>query len=91
MESIVQLSQDGQVKLSLDLRRALGLRNGEYLHVRVVGHSLILTPQKLVDQDQAYFWSEEWQAAERAAQADIENGRVETFNSVEDLIRELNS
>jgi bifunctional DNA-binding transcriptional regulator/antitoxin component of YhaV-PrlF toxin-antitoxin module len=91
MENVIKLSRDGQVKLSSDLRRVLGLRNGEYLHVKVVGHSLVLTPQKLIDQDQAYFWSEEWQAAERAAQQDIDAGRIETFSTVDELVRDLNS
>ncbi len=91
MENVVKLSRDGQVKLSPALRRVLGLRDGEYLHVQVVGHSLILTPQKLIDQDQAYFWSEEWQAAERAAQEDIDAGRVVTFGDVDELVRDLNS
>ena len=67
------------------------MRAGEYVHAKVVGHSLVLTPKKIIDQDQAYFWSEEWQAAEREADADIAAGRVRTFDNVEDLIRELNS
>jgi antitoxin MazE len=91
MENIIQLSRDGQLKLSPRLRRTLGLRSGEYLHVQVVGRSLILTPQKVIDKDQAYFWSAEWQAAERAAQADIETGRTKTFDNVEALIQDLNS
>ncbi len=91
MENIVKLSRDGQVRLSPTLRRHLGLRSGQYLQVKVIGKSLVLTPQKVLDQDQAYFWSEEWQAAERAAQQDIDAGRVETFANVDDLIRDLNS
>lgn len=91
MENIIQLSRDGQLKLSPRLRRSLGLRSGEYLHVKIVGHSLILTPQKVLDKDQAYFWSAEWQAAEQAAQADIETGRTKSFDDVERLISELNS
>ncbi len=91
MENIINLARDGQLKLSPNLLRMLGLENGEYLHVQIVGHSLILTPQKIIDQDQAYFWSEEWQAAERAAQADIDAGRVAAFSNVDDLIRDLNS
>lgn len=51
----------------------------------------MLTPQKVIDKDQSYFWSEEWQAAERAAQADIDSGRVETFSNIDDLIRDLTS
>lgn len=46
-----------------------------------------------VDEDfsQAYFWSEEWQKAESEATEDIRMGRVKSFNSVDDLIAELQS
>lgn len=46
-----------------------------------------------VDEDfsQAYFWSEEWQKAESESNEDIRMGRVKTFNSVDDLIAELQS
>ena len=36
-------------------------------------------------QDQAWFWSEEWQAGEREAEADLAAGRYETFDTMEDL------
>ena len=39
--------------------------------------------------DQAWFWTERWQAMEREAQEDIAAGRVETFNSAEEFIADL--
>jgi hypothetical protein len=49
----------------------------------------VLTPKRLVDKDQAYFWSREWQDAEREAEEDIRAGRVKEFASVEELLRDL--
>ncbi len=43
----------------------------------------------MIDKSQAYFWSADWQEAERAAQADIDARRVQTFDSVEDLLADL--
>ena len=37
-------------------------------------------------EDQAWFWTEEWQAGEREAEADLVAGRYETFDTMEDLI-----
>jgi hypothetical protein len=34
------------------------------------GH-LILTPKKMIDSSQAYFWSENWQKGEHQADKDI--------------------
>jgi hypothetical protein len=44
---------------------------------------------KLVDKNQAYFWTQKWQKAEKAADADIKAGRVKTFDSAEDLLEDL--
>ena len=42
-----------------------------------------------VAEDQAWFWSEEWQAGEREAEADIAAGRVKTFETMDDLLVDL--
>ena len=46
-------------------------------------------PKKLVDKSQAYFWTKKWQEVERAADEDIKAGRVKTFDSVDELIKDL--
>jgi len=46
-------------------------------------------PKKLVDKSQAYFWTGKWQEGERAADEDIKVGRVKTFDSVDELIKDL--
>jgi hypothetical protein len=38
---------------------------------------------------QAYFWTREWQAGVREAEADIAAGRVTEYDSVEDLWADL--
>ena len=40
---------------------------------------------------QSYFWTEEWQKAEREATRDIATGNVHTFENVEQLIDFLHS
>ena len=39
--------------------------------------------------DQAWFWADRWQAMERQAQDDIAAGRVETFDSGEEFLADL--
>jgi antitoxin MazE len=46
-------------------------------------------PKKLVDKSQAYFWTKKRQESEREAHEDIKAGRVKTFDSVEELISDL--
>jgi hypothetical protein len=45
--------------------------------------------KKLIDKSQAYFWTKKWQEGEREADADIKAGRAKTFDSVEELIKDL--
>ncbi len=42
--------------------------------------------KKLIDSSQAYFWTKEWQEAEREATEDIKAGRVNIFDTVEELV-----
>jgi hypothetical protein len=44
---------------------------------------------EVADDAQDWFWSEEWQAAEREVDADLEAGRVRTFQSADEAIRFL--
>jgi len=46
-------------------------------------------PKKLVDKSQAYFWTKRWQKCEKEAAEDIKAGRVKTFETVDDLIKDL--
>jgi len=40
-------------------------------------------------EDQAWFWTEEWQAGEREAETDLAAGRYQVFDKMEDLIDDL--
>lgn len=39
--------------------------------------------------DQAWFWAERWQAMEQEAQEDITAGRIETFDSADEFLADL--
>jgi hypothetical protein len=67
----------------------VNIEEGNFVEIEVVESRAMLTPKRLVDKDQAYFWSREWQEAEREAEEDIRAGRVKEFASVEDLIQDL--
>ena len=40
-------------------------------------------------EDQAWFWSEAWQAGERASEADLVEGRYQDFDTMEDMLHDL--
>jgi hypothetical protein len=41
------------------------------------------------DPNQWWFWTEEWQAGEREAEAEIARGEVERFTTAEDFLASL--
>ena len=91
MDSLIltKITRHGQVTLPASIRRTLHLEEGDYIEVRIIDDGVLLTPKKLIDKSQAYFWSDAWQAAEREAQADIAAGRVFEAGGAEDAIVEL--
>ena len=58
------------------IREKLHVKEGEYVEAEIKGHSLILTPVKVIKKDQEYFWTREWQEGEREADEDMKAGRL---------------
>jgi len=87
--TLTRVTRNGQITLPAIVRRTLRVEEGDYIEVRVAGESIILTPKKLVDASQAYFWAPEWQEGEREASADIAAGRTYEAADVDDLIAQL--
>lgn len=50
-----------------------------------------LKPPKRILKGQEWFWSKDWQKAEREANRDFAEGRFDVFDSVEDLIADLHA
>ena len=66
-----------------------GIEEGDLVEIEVVDERVVLMPKKLVDKSQAYFWTKRWQEGEREAGEDIKDGRVKTFDSVDEPIKDL--
>jgi len=87
----VRVAHRGQITLPSSLRKAAQIQEGDYLRFMVEDGIISVVVQKLVDRDQAYFWTREWQEGERKADEDIRMGRLKTFDSIDDLLAELRS
>lgn len=89
LASLTKVTRHGQITLPSEVRRTLGIEEGDLIEVQVRDERMILTPKRLVDKSQAYFWTKDWQAAEAEAEADIKVGRVKVFDSADALIEDL--
>ena len=87
--TLAKVRGKGQITLPDDIRRAAKLSEGDYVEVSVSAGAIVMRPKKLIDADQAWFWTDEWQTGEREASADIAGGNTRRFESGQDFIRSL--
>ena len=92
MSTVLQIRSNGQITLPTSIRRQARLNEGDLLEVLVEDDgSLRLVPKIAIDRTQAYFWTERWQQGERQAEEDLRSGRYQTFDTIEDMINDLES
>ena len=90
MGTLAKLTSGGQVTLPKAIRKRTNMQPGDFVEVNLDEEgNIVLTPKKLVDASQAYFWTEEWQRGERKADQDIKAGRVKRFKSVKEAVKYL--
>lgn len=88
---LLSVQSRGTVALPADLRRRLHLDRADS-QIKLIEHEdgrVELVPVVAVPADQAWFWTERWQAMEREADADIVAGRVTVVEDVDELIAHL--
>lgn len=86
---VLQIRHNFQITLPAEIRKRLHLEIGDILETNVQGDKIIIVPKKTIDAEQAWFWTKEWQEAEKETEQDLKTGRVKKFKSVEDLIKDL--
>ena len=89
MSELIQVRRKAQITLPQSVRKALNIEEGDFLDAVVKDGAIVLRVKKLVDKEQAWFWTEEWQKGERKADEDIKAGRVKRFKSVDDAVKYL--
>ena len=89
MPTYSKVTRHGQITLPASIRKEFGIEEGDLIEVTVENDRVVLLPKKLIDKSQDYFWTKEWQEAEREASEDIKAGRVKTFDTAEELVKDL--
>lgn len=84
-----KVTRHGQITLPASVRKRLGIEEGDLVEIEVEDEKAVLMPKKLVDKNQAYFWTKRWPNGEREADEDIKVSRMKTFDSVDELIKDL--
>ena len=86
---LLKIRKNAQITLPAQIRKSAHIEDGDVLDCEVKDGQIVLTPKKIIDKRDTWFWQAEWQKAEARAQVDIDNGSVSEFASVEDLLEHL--
>jgi bifunctional DNA-binding transcriptional regulator/antitoxin component of YhaV-PrlF toxin-antitoxin module len=88
MAETTSIDSKGQLSLSETIRAAAHVEAGAQLVVEVTSDgNILLRPVR--DPDQAWFWTEEWQAGEREADEEIAAGRGTFYENGEAFLEAL--
>ena len=83
--SVSKVTRNFQITIPAGVREALHIRVGALVDFVVQNGQVVLKPKTLIDEDQAWFWSREWQEGERAVEESKKTGRVLSFKSVHEM------
>ncbi len=87
---LVKVKNNFQITIPQNLRKLIRLAVGDYVEVEIQGDGLLIRPVKVVQRDQEYFFTQEWQEKEREADRDLAEGRIEgPFEEVGDALKAL--
>jgi AbrB family looped-hinge helix DNA binding protein len=91
-DAYARIDTRGSITIPAAIRKALGLHAGEQVRMEVKPETGTITihPQVSVDREQAWFWTPEWQEAERKADKDIASGKIKKMRS-RSILKEMES
>jgi AbrB family looped-hinge helix DNA binding protein len=89
LEEAVRIGAKRQVTIPSRISRALRLKKGDHLMMRLAGGRVEMIPVSLIPKDQLWFWTPEWQAKEREVDEALARGEFKEASTVEELLKEL--
>ncbi len=80
-----KVTRNFQVTIPAEIRKALSIQIGTLVDFVVEKGALVIRPKRLIDDDQAWFWTKEWQKGEKEAERSIRKGDVIKFSNVQEM------
>jgi antitoxin MazE len=86
----IKITSNGAITLPAQFRKALGLKSGDFVNAELKDHLVLLKPAKIIDAEDAWFYTKEWQKGEAEADKDIADCKLSgSFASAKEFIRDL--
>ena len=68
MSELVQIRKKAQLTLPASVRQKLGIEEGDFVDVQIKDGDIVLKVMKLINREQAWFWTQRWQNGEKEAE-----------------------
>jgi bifunctional DNA-binding transcriptional regulator/antitoxin component of YhaV-PrlF toxin-antitoxin module len=91
LEEATRLGLRHQVTIPYRISKALKLKEGDHILMRLVGNRVEMIPASQIPKDQLWFWTKEWQQMERQVDEALARGDLREADSVDKLLQELKS
>ncbi len=85
--NLIKVKEKAQVTIPKAVCRALGIKKGDYLEVKIERNKIVFTPKVLIDKSVEL--SNEGKKMLNEALEDLEKGKVKKFDNVEKMIEDL--
>ena len=87
--SLVQVREKAQITIPSKIRKALNIKEGDYLEALVEDNKIVFVPKVLIDKAEPVVLSKKGEEMLKEALEDVKKGRVKKFKNVEELIDDL--
>ncbi len=90
MSTVMKISPQGQIRIPKKIMHTLNIEEGDYVEVEVETDRIILSPRKLIDPAQGWYWTKEWQKTEAEVDKEIEKNLLSPeFRTTEEGLKWL--
>ncbi len=86
---LTEIRSRSQITIPVEIIKKLNLKKGDTLEIKVDGDQIILRPVVTVPKEQAFFWTNKWQQEEKQVENEIENKKINSADSKEQLFNDL--
>lgn len=86
---IAYIRERAQITIPNEIIQSLNLKSGDMVDISVADNKIVLKPVMMIEKEQAWFWTNRWQSAEKEAQKDINEGKVFSADNLNELMEKL--
>ena len=83
--SLSKITRNYQITIPVNIRKSLKLKVGHMVDFDVKDNKIILSLKKIIDEDQSWFWTEEWQKGEKEVTESLRKKEGFVFKNVKEM------